>query len=513
MIIRSAAIVVLLVSAGFNIFFAFSTFRKKLTSGSGAYCLLLLSGTVYIIGYALELAGSTLEGIILALKFEYIGIAAFPVFWLLLAMYFSGKPRNVRTWMKAVLFIIPAITVVLVATNEFHHFYYSSIGLNPDSPFPLLMTEKGPWYYVHVGYMYGCVLAGNILFITVYREAAPPFRRQALLVMLASFIPWITNIIYLSGAVPYNFDVTSISLGITGPFLGITMAQMKTFRISPVARKLVFEDMADPVLVVSRKGFLADYNNAAERLFPSLNMKMLGSKVTSVVDIPHGLTEFSISEATMPHMLALRRGERTLHYQMRKTFMYAPSEKVEGMILTLTDMTAQVELQQRLEDLAARDGLTGVFNRRHFASLAEAEMGRSGRYDTPVSVIMLDLDHFKGINDTYGHDTGDRVLIKTAESLSKSLRSFDIIGRYGGEEFFIMLPETGFETAMVIAERLRQCLDEREIQTESTTIHVTASFGVAASPPTERSLASLITAADRALYRAKAGGRNRVEAG
>ena len=191
--------------------------------------------------------------------------------------------------------------------------------------------------------------------------------------------------------------------------------------------------------------------------------------------------------------------------------MYVNPSRSDGVILTLTDLTRQIELQQRLEVLAARDGLTGVFNRRHFMSLAESEVRRSCRYGSPVSVIMLDLDFFKEVNDTFGHETGDRVLTGAAKCLERSLRGFDILGRYGGEEFIILLPETDIDTALVIAERLRLSLSAMKMTSGGSTIRVTASFGVAGSPPMNRKLDVLIAAADRALYRAKSEGRNLVE--
>lgn len=513
MLFRVSLIVLLILSSAVNVYFIFSTLRKKLAAGGKAYSLLLLSVSIYLLGYALELSSSTLEGIFLAIRLEYLGIASFPVLWLLLAMRYSGILKVVRPRFIMFMFAVPLVFLALIWTNEYHHLYYRSLSLHPESPFPLVLLEKGPFYYGFVIFMYLCFFMGNIFFIRVYRESVESFRKQALVVVLISFIPWVSNIIYLAGIVPYNLDLGSLGLGIAGPLLGIAMARMKSFRITPIARRLIFQDMADPVMVITQEGYLADFNNAARAVFPFLDSESIGISLRKITGLPKDLissAETGIKED--PWMLSLRREGKTLYYQVRKNIMDAPPHCRGGGIITLVDLTEEMELRQRLEHIASHDGLTGILNHRHFMTLAEHELSRASRYDTPISLIMLDLDYFKIVNDTLGHHAGDQVLISTAACLAGSLRSFDIFGRYGGEEFIILLPETDSTTAVSIAQRLRHNLEKNSISLNNRSVGVTGSFGVASAPPTERSLEALITAADRALYRAKAGGRNSVEA-
>jgi diguanylate cyclase (GGDEF)-like protein/PAS domain S-box-containing protein len=160
--------------------------------------------------------------------------------------------------------------------------------------------------------------------------------------------------------------------------------------------------------------------------------------------------------------------------------------------------------------LATTDGLTGVFNRRHFFDLAEREAQRAQRTQRVMSAIMLDIDHFKKVNDTYGHAAGDEVLRMIAQRCRENLRVVDILGRYGGEEFAIILPETDLTTAHHIAERLRQRLTEKPIITDRLTIAVTISLGVSAAESDTFDVAALLNQADAALYQAKQAGRNRV---
>ena len=168
--------------------------------------------------------------------------------------------------------------------------------------------------------------------------------------------------------------------------------------------------------------------------------------------------------------------------------------------------------QARLEEISRLDPLTNLFNRRHFYELAEKEYARSKRYQHPLAAIMIDIDYFKSINDNYGHAIGDQVLSEIAARIAKSAREVDIVGRYGGEEFIVLLPETNLENAQTLAERVWYDLTKKPTSTSKLTIPVQVSIGVASfESANEITLDDLIDHADQALYKAKQHGRNRIE--
>lgn len=169
------------------------------------------------------------------------------------------------------------------------------------------------------------------------------------------------------------------------------------------------------------------------------------------------------------------------------------------------------EQAQQLRELSVRDGLTGLYNRRHFSEQAHQLFNQSIRYDKPLTVLLADIDHFKAINDTWGHSTGDRVLRRVAQALASGLRESDLLARYGGEEFVVMFPETGPEEAWRLAERLRQIIEQIDWQDLSDSMAVTLSLGLD-SDIGRVSVDAMLDAADRNLYRAKESGRNRVVA-
>lgn len=180
------------------------------------------------------------------------------------------------------------------------------------------------------------------------------------------------------------------------------------------------------------------------------------------------------------------------------------------LIERFTSEMQRVKLYENVETLATTDGLTGVFVRRHLLERLENEISRCKRFDLKLSLLMIDIDFFKRFNDDYGHLVGDVVLKQTAQALRSSVREVDLVGRYGGEEFGVLLIETEESTAMAVAERIRRNIEQREYSAYDEKLKVTISVGCASLSKNADDAASLVELADGALYRAKQKGRNRV---
>ena len=181
-----------------------------------------------------------------------------------------------------------------------------------------------------------------------------------------------------------------------------------------------------------------------------------------------------------------------------------------GIVLAIV-ISVVNRFQGRLEAQARQDPLTGVANRRFFIELLQAEVRRSERYNRAMSLLQIDADEFKSVNDHFGHESGDLVLKALAASIQDALRASDTLGRLGGEEFAVLLPETGLEEAVAVAERIREFVESRPIEVPGQQVlHVTVSVGAASKPPGCEDCDSLLKQADEAMYRAKKTGRNRV---
>ena len=209
---------------------------------------------------------------------------------------------------------------------------------------------------------------------------------------------------------------------------------------------------------------------------------------------------------------------KVIHRDGQERWLYQSNFLVQnenGLPIALeaivSDITQRKQLERELREQATTDGLTGIFNRRHFLARTEEEMQRIGRYGGKCTLLMVDIDHFKRVNDRLGHAAGDIILQQVAHLCRIATRTTDLLGRVGGEEFAILLLEAGGLEARLVAERMRQSIQNNHFKTEgSFPVSLQVSIGLAEYQGTKESLSELMIRADKALYRAKNEGRNRV---
>ncbi|MCI0594513.1 MULTISPECIES: diguanylate cyclase [Chromohalobacter] len=199
-----------------------------------------------------------------------------------------------------------------------------------------------------------------------------------------------------------------------------------------------------------------------------------------------------------------------LEILQRKQFALLQEERDQNRLL-LKEIAHRKSLEAQLRMVAERDALTGLDSRSHFMKRAKALLQRSRLEKVPFSLFMIDVDHFKSINDTWGHTHGDWVLTKIAEVCAQSLRPTDVIGRFGGEEFVVALPDTSPKDAQIVAERLKKEVATLPLKEGMSGLCLSVTIGIALAHPEEGDLESLITRADQTLYVGKRNGRNRVE--
>jgi diguanylate cyclase (GGDEF)-like protein/PAS domain S-box-containing protein len=255
-------------------------------------------------------------------------------------------------------------------------------------------------------------------------------------------------------------------------------------------------------------------------LFPDVDEAWFRRKVENVATL--GTPSFTIWEQR-PYLLRFKNyqpitGQEDFMYQ-NTTLL--PLKGLDGriqqiclIIYDVTDVaTNRRQLQaanKELRRLSSTDRLTGLYNRGHWEEMLRQEYARHKRYDSNTALVMFDIDHFKKINDTYGHQVGDAVIQQTADIIRENMRDADVAGRYGGEEFVVLLPDTDRQGAMMFAERLRESVAAYEVKHEQHSIRFTISLGVADLSRPTTGYAQLIEWADTALYASKAGGRNKV---
>jgi diguanylate cyclase (GGDEF)-like protein/PAS domain S-box-containing protein len=284
----------------------------------------------------------------------------------------------------------------------------------------------------------------------------------------------------------------------------------------------VLDAVRDAVLLVDGEGRVTAANRQAEQLFQMRANGLAGTDCFALMADRRslGLIDY-LRQTLLPKDPARPDGAPIELVGRQPHGVLVPIEVTSGRIeqpgpsafvLTIRDIAAAKVRERELREGATRDRLTMVATRAHIELLADAELFRVSRYERPLSVLLFDIDHFKRVNDTYGHGAGDRVLREIARRCRTLIRGSDLIGRWGGEEFVVMTPETPIGGAETLAERLREAIAEAPVTLDSgESIPVTVSVGVAGYQPGDAELEAMVRRADAALYRAKAKGRNRVE--
>ncbi len=500
MLISCAVLLALLVVA----------WRGRHAPAGGAFALTIVAALIWTVSFTLELATPSLQAKLMWTTIQFLGIAPVPLLWLTMVLTYLG--RQLPRWALAALSAIPIATVVLAWTNPLGVFFGTPSLMTAQSPIPMLFYDYGPWYrWVWQPYAFVAIIAAVVLLIDAVRRARGRLRWQCALLLAATVLPVLTTGMYASGVAPIpGYNTTAAAFAVSGVLMALALFRFSLFDLAPLARDAVVEHMVDPVVVLDAHDNLADFNPAAARLLPALCPAVIGLPVSVILaDEPDLVDQLRAPRTTDAEIVVDHDGSRH-HFSLDVCPVRDTRGRLGGRSIVLHDITERIELFERVKELASLDPLTGIFNRRHFFELSAAELERARRYDAPVSLVLFDLDHFKEVNDTYGHQAGDSVLRAVASACSDRLRSFDVLGRYGGEEFAVLLPEIGPEGALAVAERLRRGIAAAEH--DVTDADVTASFGVASvATAAGVDLDELLHLADQALYRAKRRGRDCVD--
>jgi diguanylate cyclase (GGDEF)-like protein len=478
--------------------------RRRRAPEAFIVSLLCAFGAIYCFGSAQEVAQTRPGMALVWMHVQYLGIPWLPALWVLLAR--KHYRLNTRIWL---LMAVPLITFVGQLTNYFHRLFYSSFQFVPRPPFWIITLHRGPISWLFLTYLYSALVYGTWLYISRFRASSRLLRMQSLLFAFSSLPPMSGYLIYLCGWSPWNLDLGPLLFAVSVVLAYIAVIRYECFDLVPKARSLVFESIRDAALVTDLQHRLVDCNPAARALLPCLANVREGQDVTSVVCESGNLKQV-FRDPNHTQETDIRVGEESRRFEVR-VLPLRVDEQQFGWAITFADITSRARLLHELRRDAETDELTGVANRRCFVAAIEIECARCIRHGGVFSVLIVDLDHYKAINDRYGHVAGDTVLSAAADRISLCLRRIDLLSRYGGDEFAILLPETGMEGATEAAERIRRAVAKTTVKKAGKSIFLTASIGIAAHDPARSAdWMQLLDEADKALYQAKAAGRNRV---
>lgn len=499
-------------STGILLYVFIYSFRlRKQVEVAGEFSLMVLTMLVWTVCYALELVSPTLDGKIFWSTMKYLGSGPGPTAFFVFSLYYTNNQKWFTPFLRWAFPIYVLITVLIVFTNPLHHWFWTEITMVEG--FPETQAEHGFYFWIYAVLSYVFILGSVVVYFIHYFRVPNLFRRQATLMILGGFVPFIVRVPedFLGWDIVPKLDNIIVFFLVSAILFFIAIFRLNALEILPIAHDVIIQNIKSGILVLNKTGHLVEINPFALSLINAESKDVIGKPVDVVLKDWSSIQYSNESRQKVEHEISFNQNNETKYLLAQISPILDKRDVSIGHNIVLVDITDRKLAEMELERLARTDVLTGVTNRRHFFELAENEYQRFQRYKHPISIILLDIDHFKKINDTHGHLAGDYVLKNFASECRKQLRGSDIFARYGGEEFIALLVETSQEMAIETAERIRKTIENLAIEFEGKKIPVTTSIGIAFSNKnTDLGLEKMIDMADKALYQSKQNGRNQL---
>ena len=500
-----------------QIFFVIITLILSLTVG--VYALfksqsykrnyyLLLQGMVivFLLGYLLQITSTNTDEAFTAVKVLYLGAYFASVF----TFFFIADYCNVKLhpiFIKLPMLVTAGVIVLLMWTTNSHGLIYQDYNFIRGIYTHLSFTP-GSIYSIAHHYQSFCLAMGIIVLFYRYKKWSNKYRNQLLTFIFCLSIPLLVETVYFIRVTQYPsvnpLYLTPYSIAVMSLCLYLGVMRYNIFETISTATITAMEHIREGFILLDEDYNYLSSNKEAAKIFPEIISLVTGMPITALSKWPvelkdarNDLVEFSIENGSV-------------RYYRVSISPVRPKNSMIARIFLFREITDNVNLLKELENAAYIDSLTGLYNRKHFTELAAVNINRALRLGQSIFTAMLDLDFFKRVNDTHGHVAGDQVLKKTAEIIHNTIRSYDLLGRYGGEEFVLLLTGLDQTEALKLMERIRENMESNITEYEDIVIKTTCSIGLAEFTRKD-SLESSIKKADEALYAAKNAGRNQVQ--
>ncbi len=633
--------------------------RRRRLPGGYAFFALALSTFVWTLGYGVELGAPSLSAKLLLTDLEYLGIASVPVCWFVFALQYTHHGKWLTVKRLIGLTTIPAITLLLLWTNDHHGLIQQSVFLDTAGPFPAIGKTYGPWFWTFYAYSFFLLLVGSVFLLQRLGHWTSSHRGQVVSLLVAVVPPWVANAFHLARIYPiHRLDLTPIAFGVSVLALAFALYRYRLLDLVPLAQDVAVREIGEGLVITDPQWRIVDLNPAARAMLGTAGGPSVGTDVASLIPplasrpTSGSPTEWSfrrddvttnvevrtwpltdrwrqhIGNAITLHDISQRKAvERALetaneriirlHETALKLAAMKEEEGVAGFVVetcedefpfascamfsveagdlvcvgkgpdlpeelcgpfpldsdrlpaaayragltarhaSLADLPSEtwtdglwrsaicapireigvllllsaaesafsevdehwvdlflqhveeaikrIRLQEALREQARRDALTGTYNRRHLPDAIQAEMARARRAGHRLALVMLDINGFKSINDRFGHQVGDRVLKEIGGLLLRHVREYDLVVRYGGDEFLLILPESSNE-ADAIVDRIREVFSTRNEHPDPIEASLSVAMGVSRwDPGGTEGWEEAVRRADQAMYAEKNG--------
>jgi len=504
--------------------------NRRHIRGGGALLLMFLAISWWSISAGFEAAAIEQSLKINWSKAAYVGAYISPPLFLLFASFYTNRKFVFTPLRLLALLIIPIMIISMALSNEMHGLIWSDFAPGPPGTNSLIY-QHGLFFWIGIAYIFTIIFISSLTLFVFSVKSQKLYKHQNRLVILASIAPIAGSILYVSGLNPFpGFDLTPSSFLITGIALLVAISRQKFLDIIPISHELLINQFDDAVIVMDKNLRIIDLNVAAESMFLIERDAVIGKSAKEVLVVWRKINKSLAREDRSKFEIPFN-SEGVEFLQVTVSPLRNSPSKFLGWIFVFEDITRrknaeinlqrvntklenQLEqnraLQRKLKEQAIRDSLTGTYNRSYLGTTLKREIARAVRKSHPLSVFMIDLDHFKDINDTFGHAAGDLVIKSLGKILMEASRECDYVCRFGGDEFFVVMPEMNTENALVRAEKWRGMIKAKHVIFRQKKIAPTISIGIATYPHGTFSAEDIVEAADQALYMAKEDGRNCV---
>ena len=491
-------------------YFAAYFFSKGKNSYRKAFSAFILCVGIYLFGYVMIININDLQEMMIWNQIQYFGLPFISVLWLTVALLYTKTIYTLSRRIVVVLFSVPVVTFIIRLTNSWHHLFYKSWEIKEIFGYYSLYLERGFWYYIHISHTIICLALTIFTYYSGYRKKRVGYTKpQLMFFLLASLLPFLSIILILFLHDKWVVDFSALIMPISIFVIGYGIIKYDFLEIKTLARETIFENSPDGMMILESGLRLIDYNRAAKEFFSKLDITLDNYPLKQLFNREPDLLEIFESETSLEFSVMIDGKERFFEINTLALEIY--HDKQPKMLKSIRDITEKKEAQEKLTILATFDSLSGLYNRAEFTKLALREFSRAERDNQKLSLLMIDIDRFKNINDTFGHAAGDEVISLMGRIITSSFRKSDFAGRLGGDEFVVLLKNTSLKEAQMLAEKLRETVLSTKVIYENREISFTVSIGVATIFGNNNSnVEDVFKQADEALYKAKDKGRNCV---
>jgi len=466
--------------------------------------------SLWTVCYVLGLSSQTLEGKIFWLRIKYIPATISPI----LLFYFSLQFTHENEWFKnqklriaATIYVL--VTLAVVFSSDYHGLMWKEVWIDP----PLLeeVVIHGFYFWVYIAVSYLALFFSFVNYTKYYLRSSKLYKRQALTMVLGSIVPVVVSMLFLI----FNFDIVPqldesiLSFLISEVLFSWSLFGFRAFELIPIAHDLVIKNMNIGLLVFDFNNKLVEINPLAQKLLQIKSDEVIGQSAEMIfknqdaVFVMKDIYEDVELEVLHPNQ------NKDQYLDIYQSPIFDKKHEFFGRVMLITDITERKKNEMILNNFATIDELTKIYNRRFFYSLAEKELSRAKRYHRPFSIVIFDIDNFKMFNDIYGHSMGDEVIFHVASTIKYTIRNSDLFGRFGGDEFICLYPETDRNSTIMTVKRIQDVLKKNVFLYENQSFPITISFGIVHwNGDINATLESLTKNADFALMEAKQFGKD-----